>query len=248
MKSIILLLCLISFAPSAAHAYKHKSEAEIVQMTPAQRVDEWIKEYVYHRFDLHEQKDLLRKLVILDGLKAVPRMIEITNEYDPTRFHEGKGRRGERFDACWQMLGYIDHDAVRLRGSEEGKQAMDALEQSLGRMKAANYGQPDQHEWAQHGRFDLVEMQIKNLRGINITDEGIQTTFRLGYKTILSDAELLEFSNFLTANYSQYPSWSKRDFIKDYTQINEAGNPLQLYAVKKPERYYEAYLEFKKTK
>lgn len=241
-------MCLTTFAPFAAHAYKHKSEAEIAQMTPAQRVDEWVNEYVYHRFDLHEQKDLLRKYVILDGLKAMPRIIEIVNEYDPTRFREGKGRRGERFDACWQMLGYIDHDTVRLRGSEEGKQAISALEQSLSRMKAANYGQPDQHEWEQHGIFDLVEMKIKDLRGINITDEGIQTTFRLEYKITLSNAELLEFVNFLTAQYPQYPSWSKRDFIKDYTQINEAGNPLQMYAVKKPERYYEAYVEFKKTK
>ena len=175
-------------------------------------------------------------------------MVEIINEYDPTRFREGKGRRGERFDACWQMLGYIDHDALRLRGSEEGKKAVKALEQSLGRMKAANYGQPDQDEWAKHGRFDLVEMAIKSLNGINITDEGIQTTFRLKYKTVLSDAEFLEFINYLTANYSQYPSWSERDFIKDYTQINEAGNPLQMYAVKKPGRYYELYSEFKKTK
>lgn len=248
MKSIILLLCLISFAPFAAHAYKHKSEAEIAQMTPAQRVDEWVNEYVYHRFALHEQQDMLRKVVILDGLKAMPRIIEIVNEYDPTRYREGKGRRGERFDACWQMLGYIDHDVVRLRGSEEGKQALDALERAFGRMKAAGYGQPDQDKWAQDGRFFLVEMQIKDLRGINITDEGIQTTFRLEYKITLSNADLLEFSNFLTANYPQYPSWSERDFIKDYTQINEAGNPLQMYAVKKPERYYEAFLDFKKTK
>jgi hypothetical protein len=103
--------------------------AEIAQMTPAQRVDEWVNEQVHHRFDvLDRHRDLLRKYITNDGLKALPRMIEIMDEYDPTRFPEGKGRRGERFDACWLMLNYIDNYAVRLRGSSEGRRAMQALE------------------------------------------------------------------------------------------------------------------------
>ncbi len=56
MKLLTLLLALTSFAPCVAHPqrYRHKSEAEIVRMTPAQRVEEWVNEQVYHRFDLDD--------------------------------------------------------------------------------------------------------------------------------------------------------------------------------------------------
>jgi hypothetical protein len=232
-----------------AEKYKHKSEAEIVRMTPAQRVDEWVNEQVHHRFDLDDDHaDIIKKYILRDGLKALPRMIEIMDEYDPTRFPEGKGRRGERFDACWLMLGYLDRQAVRLRGSEEGRRAMDALERAINRMRAAGYGQKDQHEWEQHGRFDLALLYLEEAKGIGSADEAIRGTFRLKYKIVLSDAESLEFSNFMVANHPDYPSWSEKNFIKDYTQINEAGNPARIHTMKKPERFHQAYLEFKKTK
>ncbi len=249
---VILIMCLMSFASCASLGeliYKHKSEAEIAQMTPAQRVDEWVNEQVYHRYDvLDEQKYLIRKYITTDGLKALPRMIEIMDEYDPTKFREGKERRGERFDACWSMLGYIDDDAVRLRGSKEGRRAIDALERAIGRMRAANYGQPDQQEWEQHGRFELAVMQLESAKGINSVDNAIKQTFRLEYKIVLSNAELLEFSNFLATHYPEYPGWSEKNNFQDMTQINEAGFPLWIYTMKKPERFYKAYIEFKKTK
>ena len=91
-------------------------------------------------------------------------------------------------------------------------------------------------------------MTLEETKGVNDTDKNIRDTLRLKYKIILSNPELLEFSNFLVTLDPMYPSWSGTDFIKDYTQINEAGNPLQVYIMKHPERYYEAYLEFKKTK
>jgi hypothetical protein len=229
--------------------YKHKSEAEIVGMTPAQRVDEWVNEQVHHRYDvLDRHRDLLRRYITADGLKALPRMIEIMDEYDPTRFREGKGRRGERFDACWLMFIYIDRGAVRLRGSEEGRRAMLALDQAIQRMRAAGYGQKGQDEWAKSGRFDLALMYLQEAKGVNETDRAIKDTFRLEHKVLLSDEELLAFSNFLIARDPTYPGWSETNYFRDYTQINEAGYPLWVYTMKKPERFYEAYLEFKKTK
>jgi hypothetical protein len=116
--------------------YRHKSRAEIAGMTPAQRVDEWVNEQVHHQYDLSDDHaEIIKKYILRDGFKALPRLIEIMDEYDPTRFREGKGRRGERFDACWLMLGYLDHDAVRLRAAEEGLRAMKALERSIQRMR-----------------------------------------------------------------------------------------------------------------
>jgi hypothetical protein len=251
MKKSILLLCLISFASLATHAawYKHKSEADLVAMTPAQRVDEWVNEQVYHRYDvLDEQRSLIRGYVTLDGIKAMPRLIEIIDEYDPTRFREGKGRRGERFDACVEMLGYIDNFGVRLRSAEDGKKAINALESAIERMRKAGYGQPDQHEWEQHGRFDVAVSQLKDAKGINFTDRAVKETLRIVYKVTLTDAEMLELYNFLIVRFPDYPSWSNLKEVKDETQYNSAGYPLQFFILKTPERHYEAYLEFKKTK
>lgn len=247
----ILLPCLLSFPPAApaAQRYKHKSEADIARMTPAQRVDEWVGEQVHHRYDLEdEHEDLIKKYLLRDGLAALPRMIEIIDEYDPTKFREGKGRRGERFDACWLMLGYIDRQAVRLRASAEGCRALDALGRAVGRMRAAGYGQKEQHEWEQHGRFELAAEYLEEAEGINDTDEAIRDTFWVRHRVRMSDEELLAFSNFLVARDPTYPGWSEQDFIKDYSRINEAGNPFQRHVMRKPERFYEAYLEFKRAK
>lgn len=242
---------LMSFAPFIipVDRYKHKSEAEIASMTSAQRVDEYAEEQAHHKYDvLDRHRDLLRKYITRDGLKALPRMIEIMDEYDPTRDSGKRRHKGESFDAMWMMLGYIDNDAVRLRGSEEGRRAIDALERAIQRMRAAGYGQPDQDEWAKHGRFELATTYLEEDKGINSTDRAIKDTFRLEYKILLLDEELLEFSNFLAAHYPEYPGWSETNYFRDYTQINKAGFPLWVYTMKKPERFYEAYLEFKKTK
>ena len=250
MRPIIILLWLTSLAPwaLAAPRYKHKSEAEITRMTPAQRVDEWVDEQVHHRYDLDDDHDaLIKKYVLRDGLAALPRLIEIMGEYDPTRFREGQGRRGERFDACWIMLSYIDRQAVRLRASGEGRRAMAALESAINRMRAADYGRKDQHEWPQHGRFEQAAADLEEAKGVNLADKAIRDTFWVRHKVQMSDEELLAFSNFLVARDPTYPGWSEKDFIKDYTRINEAGNPFQRHVMREPERFYEAYLEFKKA-
>lgn len=250
MKSITLLLCLTIFVPFAhAQKYKHKSETEIAQMTPVQRVDEYAEERSYHQYDtLDDYFILVDKYIRRDGLKAVPRLTEIIDEYDPPRSSGKRGRKGERFDAAWMLLDSIDGHAVRLRALEEGRRAIDALERSVERMRAAGYGKKDQHGWERHGRFNGVVRNIESAKGINSIDDSIRDTFRLEYKIILSDAELIEFSNFLVAKYPEYPSWSETNYFRDYTQLNEAGNPLWVYALKKPERYFEAYTELKKTK
>jgi hypothetical protein len=252
MKSIILILFfgLMNFSTFVIHAqkYRHKSEAEIKSMTPTQRVDEWVNEQVYHRFDVSDRhRDLLRKYVQQDGVKALPRLIEIIDEYDPPRLPEGKGRRGERFDASWLMLGYIDDYAVRLRASEEGRRAISALERVIERMRTAGYHQKDDHGSEQH-RFEFVADLLKTAKAVNSIDRAVKNTLRMQYKINLSDAELLGFSNFMAIHYSDYPSWSERDLVEDSSQLNAAGFPVRILFLKKPERYYEGYLEFKKTK
>jgi hypothetical protein len=233
-----------------ARLQKHKPEAEIINMTPAARVDEWIDEQVRHRFDLDDDHSaLIRKYVQRDGTKALPRLIEIMDEYDPAQ--RNQKRKDERFDAAVLMLSFIDRQAVRLRASEEGRRAIKSLEQGVQRMRAAGFARKDGHawEWAPDGRFGLAEIYLKEAVGIGSVDEAIRETFRIKFKLVLSDSELLEFSNFLVAHYPDYPSWSEQDFIKDYTRLNEAGYPFQRHVMKTPGRFYEAYSEFtKKTR
>jgi len=251
MKLIILLFWLVGFALFVipAQAYKHKSEAELARMTPAQRVDEYAKEQAYHKYDfLDEQWVLIAKYIRHDGLAALPRMIEIMDEYDPTRASGKSGHKGERFDAMWMLLGDLDNQVVRLRGSEEGRCAMEALDRAIQRMRAAGYGQKDQDEWAKNGRFESAVAHLEEANGINKTDEAIGATFRLEYKILLSDEELLAFSNFLVAHYPEYPSWSEGEDVKGGTRINSAGNQLWVRIMKKPERFSEAYSEFKSSK
>lgn len=251
MKRIILLLCLMSFTPFVTHAarYKHKSEAEIAQMTPAQRVDEYADEQANHKYDvLDEHSELIEKYIRIDGVKAFPRIAEIIDEYDPTRFSGRSGRKSERFDGAWMIIGDLDNFVVRVRASEEGKHAIDALENAIARMRSAGYGQPDQHGWKLSGRIGIAESTLKSLKGLGMTDDAIKETFHLEYKIVLSDAESLRLSNFLTASCPEYPGWSKTVYFRDFTRFNYAGNPFWTRTLREPKRFYEAYLEFGKIK
>jgi hypothetical protein len=226
---------------------KHKSEAEIINMTPAARVDEWVNEEVGHQYDLDDDhNDLIRKFVLRDGTKALPRLIEIMDEYDPS--NRGQKKKGERFDAAFLMLSFIDRQAVRLRGSEEGRLAMKALERGIQRMRSAGFARKDGRawDWVPDGRFEQAEADLEEAKGIGLTDEAIRETFRIKFNLVVSDAELLEFSNFLVARYPDYPSWSEKDRINDPVRLNKTGSPLQVRVLKDPARFYEAYSEFAK--
>ena len=124
---------------------------------------------------------------------------------------------------------------------------MDALERAIDRMRKAGYGQEDQHEWEQHGRFELASRTLRDAKGINQRDRATRETLRLEYKVTLSEGELLAFSNFLVARYPEYPAWSETKLIKDPVLKNDAGYALHFYVLKSPDRFYEAYLEFKKA-
>jgi hypothetical protein len=229
--------------------YKHKTEAEIASMTPSQRVDDYADEQAFHKYDISDyQSDSIVKYIRRDRLAAIPRIIEILDEYDPTTATRRGEHKGERFDAMWTLLDDLDNKVVRLRVSGEGRQAIDALERAIGRMRAAGYGRRDQHEWAEHGRVESAEATLNDAKGINSADEAIQDTFWVKYKVKISDKVLSEFSTFLLARDPTYPSWSETDLIKDSSRLNEAGNPAQVYVFLEPERFHQAYLEFRKVK
>ena len=247
----LFLLCVLGLWPfvDTCAQYRHKSEAEIAATTPAQRVDEYADEQAYHKYDyLDQQYELILKYILRDGLKALPRMIEITNEYDPASANGKTDHKGERFDAMWMLLGALDNHVVRLRASPEGAQGIAALARAIDRMRAAGYGRQDQHEWAEHGRFESAVAALEDAKGTNATDEAIKDTLWVKYKLKISDRELLAFGNFLISRDPIYPSWSETEDIKDYSRVNNAGNPAQVYIMKNPERFYQAYLMFRRPK
>ena len=252
MKKMIFILCFVCFTSCMAQAqkYKHKTEAEIAALTPSKRVDEWVNEYVYHLkyWETDKQDELIRKYILFDGMKAVPRLIEIIDEYDPTQFREGKGKLDDRYGASYYLLHFIDNSSVRLRSAEEGKKAINALEYSLERLRKSKYDIDPNAKSGRKDMIDEVERRLKDAKGINWKDGDIKSTLRFVYKIRVSDKELAEFSDFLVARYPDYPSWSESKLTKDESELGPDGRPVMTGVLQKPEHYYETYLEFKKTK
>ncbi len=215
--------------PESEMAYKHKSEAEIAAMTPEERIDELIKENNYHRSIMDPQADLIQKYRRLDGLKGYSQLIRVIESYDPKRL------RNYGYSKAVMMAMDIDDRTVRLRGTPEGRKIIEAIERLSARMKAAGekYITPD-------------EMDLPKLKSLNFVDHAIGDTLWVKYRIKVSESELLEFSHYLVNRDPAYPSWSERDFIKDYSRINEAGSPAQVHIMKKPKRYHDEYLNFKR--
>jgi len=171
------------------------------------------------------------------------------NEYDPATESGRSDKKGERFDAVSMLLSELDGRVVRLRGTVEGRQAMDALERAIARIRAAWHGKNDQHEWPEHGRFEGAKMDLESAKGISIEDEAIKDTLWVKYRIKISDKELLAFTNYLIGRDPTYPSWSEIEGdIEDFSRLNKEGYPARVNIMKEPERFYQAYLAFKKKK
>lgn len=251
MKTIILLLCLMCSTSASAQTpwwwyHKHKPENKIARMTPAQLVDELVEEHYHHLYDvLDEQDEIIKKYILLDGTKALPRIIEHLDKYDPSRPKGDTDPKYWRFEACLFLLEHMDVFYFRLRKTEEGRRTINALERSAERMRAAGFTDKDNRG---NSVLTTVENEIKQEKGVNGKDEIIRDTFRFFYKIKFSEAELLDFSNYLTEHYLEYPSWSKNIHFRDYSQFNYAGNPLGGTTLRNPTRFHEALLEFENLK
>jgi hypothetical protein len=214
------------FIPESVKNYKHKSEAEIARMTPEQRIDEQIKEHDHMLDASDKQSDLIQKYRRMDGLKGSEHLANLIESYHPKRL------RDSRSELAVMMANGIDEGIVRLRASPEGRSVIEAIERVSARMVAAGK------------KYSYAETELPRLKGINFTDRAVRDTLWVKYRIEVSDGQLLGFSNYLVQNDPTYPAWSKRDYMKDYSRINEAGNPFQVYVMKSPERFHRAYLKF----
>lgn len=211
--------------------YKHKTEAEIAAMTPAQRINEEVKEQFYHMpaGAGDPYPSLLPEYIRKDGVKAMPVLTEMANQYNPNTTSRCERMR---FFVAFLIANDIDEAVIRLRATKEGLSTIEALEGALRRMNEAGFD----NEQQKRRDYEPYMGNLKRLRGGSIKDGIIQDTLRLKHNIQMSEEELLEFSNFLTALDPTYPGWS---------EIESATPPL---VMKDSKKYYEAYLKFKARK
>jgi hypothetical protein len=250
MKSTLAILGLIMLwlipEGRCAQLSGHKSEAEIARMTPEQRVEEYCKEYVRHNYWHRAYDYLLADHVMVDGSRALQTLTRIINEFDPT---QRKGRGREKDAACYAaegLLGQLDHRRLRLRALAEGNMAIDALSKLAERLKTSHFDTAeDEGEYSRRLRYEGTLSTLKDLKGLSRYDEAIRDTLALRYKIHLSDDEILSFTNSLMTKDPYYPAWSKTEVYKDWSKVNEAGNPAQYLIIKDVEPFHKAYLQYK---
>lgn len=219
--------------------YEPKSEASIASMSPRQLIDELIESHpsAFRTYkEVADYQDSIEKRIRQTGNEALPVLIEhINNSF---RAPDDFRCDNLRFSTVQRMAHDIDRFDFRLRGTDMGKRTVDAFERAVERVEKPGFTKKDVSYYR--------TMFLKDIKGINHIDRHIQDTFRVRYGIEMSESELVEFSNFLIELDPTYPSWSGTDFIKDYSQINGAGNPRQVYVLKDSERFYKAYQKFRK--
>jgi hypothetical protein len=241
---LVLITLVCSPGPLFAQLASHKSAAEVMRMPAQQRVEEYRKELLLHGYG-DDYEVLLSEFLRRDGLKAVPYLVKIIAEYDPT---QSRGRSRERDVACYGaegVLSQIDENTVRLRGTEEGKKAIDALRQLVDGMRTAHFDTAEGDKYDEQMRYKGTLAHLSHLEGISWLDTAIKDTLELRKNIKLSAKEMLAFVNYLVSQDPYYPSQSRRERYKDFAKINEAGNPLQFVIVKDIEPFYKLYLEYK---
>jgi hypothetical protein len=215
-------------------------------MSPEQRVEEFCKEYVRHGVLDKDYLDLLAEGIIRDGLKAIPAIVKILDDFDPTDSERKGNDNYDASSAAVILLGDIDLTSFRLRGSKGGRAGIDALERLTVRMRSAHFDSaPSEGERSKKIRYEITLRILGDVRGINDYDRALQDTLELRYKVKTSDKELEEFSNYLIKRDPYYPRWSTTDWYVDKKKERDGVSPWQYRIIQNIERFYKAYQNFK---
>jgi hypothetical protein len=223
-----------------------KSEAELARMTPEQHVREYSDEYYHHAFWDHEYTNLLESFVLRDGIEAIPALITAVDQFDP-----GSRKGSSRMADAWcfaaeGLLAQLDSHVIRLRTTEPGTRAIQAMEHLVQRMQAAGFDAQNGPKGNSHlSRYLGTHSERDRLRGLNASDWSIQDTLRVKYNMRLSDCEMIGFVEYLIQHNPTYPGWTEGEIYRDHSDLNEAGNPRIHVVLKNPERFYRLYLSYK---
>ncbi len=217
--------------------YEHKTEAEIATMTSEQLINESVQEQLHHKFsnwtnDSHDRDYgfVLGSYIHKKGIEVLPVLTKYINAYDPKNSSKCEKTR---FEIASHTLSGIDYSIIRLRGISDGQAAIEALSNAVELMKRAGF---ENGGYENRSEIESATLDLKEVQGVTIIDSDIQNTLRVQHNIQLTDAELLEFSNFLVALDPSYPRWSEPG---DY------GPPRLL---KDSKKYLDAYRKFKKQK
>ena len=210
--------------------FKHKSAHQVTSLSPAETMEEELKEHLFHMPANAEDsyEDLLVEKVRKDGIKVLPVLTDFADRYDPKR--QSRCNRMQLFVA-FKTATDLDNTVVRLRGTSEGETTIKALDSVLERMRQAGFDKRGHEEFDDYSSYFG---DLERLRNSNLKDGLIQDTLRIKHSVQMSDDELREFSSFLVTLDPKYPSWSR---------IESATPPLVL---KDSQKFYEAYTQFSK--
>lgn len=215
--------------PEDEKNYKHKSESEIARMTVEERILEQIKEHEHIGDPQDTQYRVIQKYLRRDGAKTFPFLIKLMDGYNPRRHRDSSS-----FVATQIALGF-DENVARLRSSNQGRKVIDAMKRLDARMQAEG------------GAGAGLELDLKQVMGINFKDQAIADALWLSYRINMTENELLDFTNYLIKVSPNYPSWSETEWKMDLKRDKtSAFSHTQGAVVKKPLRYYQSYLAFKR--
>lgn len=207
--------------------FKHKSEVEIAVMSPEEKMDQMVLEQMFHVGAIDDENyKLLHLYIINDGIKMLPKAIEYMNEYDPN-IQECKERSDARLLTAAMYIDIVDSAKFRIRAVENGRLAINALEQAVERRRISRSG-TGTHD----GRGNLFSTFLEGIKGRSIKDGLIKETLEKQYNIKMSEAELMEFTNFLISLDPAYPSWTK---VLGWAEMTKEESDL----------YYRAYQKFK---
>lgn len=226
--------------------YKPRSNADLAAVSPRELIDELVK-INPDSFDSYraiaDYEDQIKKLVRKSGVKALSVISEYIDSYD----HKNRSKCSQaRFATVTDLAWNIDIFDFRLRATREGQLVINSLEKALQTVVDAEPGLTFANG-RQSRHQPVAFIFLGEFKGINEVDRSIADTFWVRYKIKLSEDELIKFTSYLVSRDRKYPSWSKSKLIKDYSRINEAGNPAQVYIFDNPKPYHRAYREFKRT-
>jgi|GEM_PF-5218011 len=208
--------------------FSHKTEAELRKMTAEEKMDQMVLEQMFHApWTYDENYDLLHLLIIEDGIKILPKAIEYINEYD-SNVQKCKKRNYSRLLTAVMYLSAVDDAKSRIRATEKGQTAINALEQAFERQRKSNANSYEKYRDTE----GILADSLKGLKGRNIKDGLIKKTLEERHQIKISDAELMEFTDFLISLDPGYPSWTK---IYGWGEMESVEST----------RYYEAYQKFK---
>ncbi len=216
-------------------------------MSPRGLIDELVKKNP-NSFDTYsamaDYEDLIEKVIRKAGMKALPTISEYIGSYD----HKNRTKCSElRFAIVSGIASDIDRFDFRLRANTEGQAVIDSLEKALQQIVTAEPGITFTNG-SESRHHPVAFIFLRELKGINDADRSVADTLWVRYKVKLSDKEALDFANYLISQDPKYPAWSTFQLIKDYSRINEAGFPAQVYVFDDAKLYHNAYLDFNRSK